>query len=357
MAFTVKEVGVVDTKSTQEIEAQLLQEHQTKIEETITEQVPEVIATEVIQNEIKEEDVLSYLGKKYNKELKSIDDLISSKEDSEKLPEDISVYLKYRKETGRGYEDFMKISKDYSNVDNDELIREHLIATQDGLDIEDIDAMMEDYQYDEDYDDDSIIKKKKITKKKAVTEAKKYFENQKEMYKIPLESSQGFVSEDDKAELESYKQYISQAKTLEEENSRKGKWFDEKTDELFTSDFKGFDFNLDSKTLKYLPLDSAELKKVQSTPMNFINKFLDESGLIKDAVGYHRALSVAMNPEKFAKYFYEQGKSDATEDVTKQIKNINMSERKAPEIAIKDGFQVKALNNDSGRGLKIRSVK
>jgi hypothetical protein len=336
MAFTVREVGSGESKSVQEIESQLLAEH--------------------VPNEIKEEDVLSYLGKKYNKELKSIDELISSKEAQEKIPEDISVYLKYRNDTGRGYEDFLKLSKDYSDIDSDDLIREHLIATQEGLDSEDIDSMMEDYTFDEDYDDNSTIKKKKITKKKAVTEAKKYFESQKEMYKIPLESSKGSISDEDKAELDSYKQYISQSKTLQEENDRKGKWFDEKTDELFSSDFKGFDFNLDSKTLKYLPSDSAELKRVQSTPMNFINKFLDETGLIKDAVGYHRALSVAMNPEKFAKYFYEQGKSDATEDVTKQIKNINMSERRSPEAAIKDGFQVKAINNDSGRGLKIRSV-
>ena len=32
-----------------------------------------------------------------------------------------------------------------------------------------------------------------------------------------------------------------------------------------------------------------------------------------------------MNPEKFAKFFYEQGKADATEDVMRKTKNINMS--------------------------------
>jgi len=85
---------------------------------------------------------------------------------------------------------------------------------------------------------------------------------------------------------------------------------------------------------------------------------LDEQGLIKDAAGYHRSLAIAMNPEKFAKFFYEQGQADATEGTMKSIKNIQMSERKAPEVAkMTDGMQVKAVNPDSGRSLKIRSIK
>jgi hypothetical protein len=65
-----------------------------------------------------------------------------------------------------------------------------------------------------------------------------------------------------------------------------------------------------------------------------------------------------MNPDKFAKFFYEQGLADATDDVTRKIKNINMSERRAPEIGRpSDGMQVKAVNPDSGRNLKIRSIK
>jgi hypothetical protein len=86
---------------------------------------------------------------------------------------------------------------------------------------------------------------------------------------------------------------------------------------------------------------------------------LDEkTGLIKDAVGYHKSLSIAMNPDKFAKFFYEQGMADATETNLKGIKNINMSERRAPEITkTSGGMQVKAVNPDSGKSLKIRSNK
>jgi hypothetical protein len=84
---------------------------------------------------------------------------------------------------------------------------------------------------------------------------------------------------------------------------------------------------------------------------------LDENGMIADAAGYHRSLAIAMNPERFAKFFYEQGQADATDDVMRKTKNINMSERKAPEAIVKGGMQVKQVNPDAGRGLKIKSIK
>jgi len=78
---------------------------------------------------------------------------------------------------------------------------------------------------------------------------------------------------------------------------------------------------------------------------------------LKDTVGYHRALAVAMNPEKFAKFFYEQGKSEATEDVMRKTKNVNMSERRTPEVTSKGGMKIKAMSQPSSRGLKIKNKK
>ena len=45
------------------------------------------------------------------------------------------------------------------------------------------------------------------------------------------------------------------------------------------------------------------------------------------------------------------------DEIQNIYKNINMSERRAPEVTNKGGFQVKSVNPDSGRGLKIRSIK
>ena len=91
--------------------------------------------------------------------------------------------------------------------------------------------------------------------------------------------------------------------------------------------------------------------------MNFAKKYLDEKGLLVDPEGYHRSLAIAMNPDKFAQFFYEQGQSNATEDVIRKTKNINMTERTAPEVSTKGGFQVKSISQPSSRGLRIKSVK
>ena len=362
MEIKVRSLDTVEEKSVQQVEEELLKKHEEEISGVAEEatQVEEPIQSEPEpepETELSEEQVLSYIGKRYNKQINSFDELVSEREESEPLPEDVAAYLKYKKETGRGFEDFLKLNKDYNSMDPDLLLRDYLAMTQQGLDDEDIDTLMEEYSYDEDIDDDSRIKRVKIARKKAIAEAKNFFNSQKEKYKLPLESSGSGISDEEKEQYEAYRQYTQQAKTLQEENERKRKWFEQKSDDVFSKDFKGFEFDIDDKKIVFSPGSASEIKKAQSTPMNFINKFLDENGLIKDAAGYHKALAVAMNPEKFAKFFYEQGKSDATDSELRKIKNINMTERRAPEVVNKGGFQVKAVAPDSGRNLKIRSIK
>ena len=376
MEFKVKEVGIVEEKSVQEVEQELLQKHEEKLnadredelnngskspDQELDTQIEDttppdnlIDSKNVIESdELTQESVLSFIKNKYGKDITSLDELMA-KEESEKMPEDVAAYYKYKKETGRSIDDFAKLQTNYDDVNPDKLLREYLIATEIGLDSDDIDSLMEDYDYDEDLDDESLIKKRKIAKKKTIAKAKNYFNEQKEKYRVPLESGGSSISESDAKELEAYKQYIESSKTYEEEVKRKRDWFTKKTDDVFGSEFKGFEFTLDDKKVTFAPGDATELKKIQSDPQNFITKFLNEDGLMEDAGGYHKALSIAMNPDKFAKFFYEQGKAEATDDVMKKTKNINMSDRRTPEITSKGGVQIKSLDNDSGRGLKIR---
>ena len=364
MEIKVKELGVVEEKSVQQVEQELLEKHEEKLNEEVeTEETTEVVAQEETEeedtaqpSELNEESVLSFIKNKYGREINSLDELTAAQE-SEEMPEDVAAYYKYKKETGRGIDDFVKLSKDFDELTPDTLLREYLSATEEGLDSEDIDMLMDEYSYDEDIDDDADIKKIKIARKKTIAKAKKYFNEQKEKYRVPLESSGSSISESDSKDLEAYKQYIESSKTYEEELRRKHDWFIKKTNDVFGSEFKGFEFTLDDKKVTYSPGDATELKKAQSDTSTFLKKFLNEDGLVEDAVGYHKALSIAMNPEKFAKFFYEQGKAEATDDVMRKTKNINMSERKTPEVTSKGGMQIKSLGSDSGRGLKIRSKK
>jgi hypothetical protein len=384
MDIKVREV-TAEEKSTQQIEQELLDKHEEKfesdteqesievkavepeaevevqedntqeeapVEEVVEEQPPQLEA----QPELNEDEVLSYIGKRYGKEINSIDELVSERKESEPLPEDVAAYLKYKKETGRGFEDYARLQKDYSDLSPDALLREYYTITEEGLDSEDIDDMMDEFTIDEEVHEPTDIKKIKLAKKKEIAKAKKFLRQQQEQYKQPLESRERSASESDD-ELIEYRQYLESAKTQQDDANHKREWFVKKSDEVFSSEFKGFKFSIGENEVVYTPGSASELRKAQETPLNFVNKYLDTNGFIKDAEGYHKSLAVAMNPEKFAQFFYEQGKSQATDDVIRKTKNINMSERTAPEVSSKSGLQVKSVSQPSSRGLKIKSIK
>ena len=236
MEIKVKEVGVAEEKSVQQVEQELLEKHEEKLNEesgTDVERVEESNeATEPTQeqesvqsedqtqedtaqpSELNEESVLSFIKNKYGRDISSLDELTAAQE-SEEMPEDVAAYYKYKKETGRGIDDFVKLNKDFDELSSDALLREYLSATEEGLDSEDIDMLMDDYTFDEELDDEADIKKIKIARKKTIAKAKKYFNEQKEKYRVPLESSRSSISESDAKDLEAYKQYIESSKTYE----------------------------------------------------------------------------------------------------------------------------------------------
>jgi len=346
---------------TQEVKVKEVNEEQVVAEEQPAEQTQEEVETppETQAPEIKELDekeVLSYIGKRYGKEINSIDELVSEREESEPLPEDVAAYLKYKKETGRGFNDFAKLQRDYTDLSPDALLREYYSITEEGLDSEDIDMLMEDFVFDEEVHEPTEIKKIKLAKKKEIAKAKRFLKQQQEQYKQPLESRESSATANNE-ELIEYRQYLESAKAQQNDATQKREWFVKKSDEVFSSEFKGFKFNIGEDEIVYSPGSASELRKAQETPLNFVNKYLDSNGFIKDAEGYHKSLAIAMNPEKFAQFFYEQGKSQATDDVMRKTKNVNMTERSAPEVSVKSGFQVKAVSQPSSKGLRIKSIK
>ena len=360
MELKVRALDEVQEKSVQEIEQELLDKAQQENEavQQKEEQVQEEVQVDDTSSEsFGENDVLTYLKNRYNKEISSIDELFEQKDSNEELPEDVSAFLDYKKKTGRGISDYVKLNRDFDDMADDQLLVEYFKSTEDGLDEEDVQIMMDDYSYDEDLDDETEIKKTRLKKKKAVAKAKKYFNEQKEMYKQPLESSSAGISQSEKEEVEAALQYIKQSKSYEEELGRKREVFVNQTNSFFDNNFKGFDFKVGEKEIVYNPGDAQGLKKAQLDSSNFMKKYVDENNVITDVSGYHKAMAVAMNPEKFARFFYEQGQADATDNVTRKIKNIQMDERKAPEVTNKGGMQIRSVNSDSGRGLKIKSRK
>ena len=354
MEIKVRALDGIEAKSTQEIEKELLDKHE-------KENTPEVVeAPEKVDESknLEEGDVLSFINKRYNKEINSVDDLFQQVETNEELPEDVSAYFKYKKETGRGLDDFVRLNKDYDNLSDEQVLTEYYLDTEEGLDKSDISDMIEDkFSFDEDLDNESDIKKIKLEKKRELSKAKKHLNQIKEKYSAPLESRGLDVPKEDKESYEAYKKYVSESSTVQEQNKRSAEWFNKETSKVFNDEFKGFKFKVNDSDISFSPGDANELKSKQSDIMNFISKFTNEEGMMSDAKGYHKALSVAMNPDKFAKFFYEQGMADAVEDQSKKSKNINMDVRGANQLSVKSGFKARAMSSSSGNGLKIKSVK
>ena len=379
MEIKVRDLGHKEEKSKAEIEESLLQKHEDKFEdsETQAEQTDTVEVSnendteketpssetidETPSSELNDENVLSYIRDRYNKDINSVDELFEEKEANEELPEDVSAYLKYKKDTGRGIQDFYNLQKDYDTMEDDSVLANYYSITEDGLDDIDIqDIIEEKFSFDEELDEPRDIKRVKLAKKRELAKAKKFLNEQKDKYKVPLESSRDQLSNDQQENLNAYESYLKESKSIEEQNKKKYNYFLDKTDEVFNNEFKGFEFNVGDNNITFKPGTGEELKNVQSDFNNFVNKYMDtQTGLIADPKGYHRSLAVAMNPEKFAQFFYDQGVSATVDNVSRKSKNINMDIRNAAQQTVtKDGMRIRAVGDtNSGRGLKIRSIK
>ena len=388
MEIKVKEIGSKEQKSRQEIEAELLRKHEEKFEDsaeeteiekveavdTIAEPTEETAETEpnneaeeateetveeIIETpsaELTEEEVLSFIGKRYGKDISSFDELLAEREVQEDIPEDVAKFLQYKKDTGRSLQDYVKLQQNFDEMPDDTLLRNFYSITEEGLDSDDIDFLLEEFEYDEDVDEQSEIRKKKVAKKKALSQAKAYFRKQQDAYKQPLES-RGTANLEDNEDYQKLMKWYDDAMKSNDIASKQREAFLERTNKFFSNEFKGFKFNIGEKEIMYTVKSPSEMRNKQSEIREFINQHTDEKGEVIDVASYHKGMALAMNPDKFAQFFYEQGKAEATEDVMRKTKNIKMETRNTPEVASKGGMRIKSMNTSSGKGLKIRSIK
>ena len=84
------------------------------------------------------------------------------------LPENIEKLVTFMNETGGTLEDYVRLNADYSNIDNNTLLKEYYSKTKPYLDSEDVSLLLEDFSYDEDLDEERDIRKKKLAFKEEV---------------------------------------------------------------------------------------------------------------------------------------------------------------------------------------------
>ena len=270
------------------------------------------------------------------------------------LPENVEKLVTFMNETGGTVEDYVELNKDYSKLDNDQLLKEYLRKNKPHLDNDDIELIMEDYKIDEDLDEEKEIRKKKLAYKEAVANAKKDLENKKSQYYAEIKNRPG-VTQDQQKAMDFFNRYNKQQETIKQSQEA----FKEKTNNLFQTDFKGFDYNVGDKKFRYKVKDPVKIAESQSNLKNFTDKFVDKEGNISDTAGYHKALYAAMNTDKLASHFYEQGKADGIKNLVQQSKNPSAE---APrQVASGDvfvgGFKVKAVSGADSSKLKIKKRK
>jgi len=252
--------------------------------------------------------------------------------------------------------DFMKLNRDFDAESDDAILAEYYSTKNPYLDAKEIEYKMnKEFKFDSELDDDGDIQDKKIAKKEKLAEAKSFFSEQKEKYKAPLGSSDGFISQEKREAFNQYEESVKQAEARKQQQEAAKSTFNEKTNKLFSDKFEGFKYSVGEKEFSVKVDDVEATKSVQSDAMNYINKHLDENGHIKDAAAYHKSLNAAMDPDALFKFAYEQGASDAIDGHIKDAKNIDMKPTKAGGKATVTKPKVEAVNSNSRSGrLTIR---
>ena len=312
--------------------------------------IQEIVEEKPIEEKVEEE--IEEIGEKI--EQKVIAPTPEESREIAKLPENIEKVVDFMKETGGTLEDYVRLNADYSNVDNDTLLREYYKQAKSHLDSSEINFMIEDnFSYDEEVDEEREIRKKKLAYKEEVAKARKHLDGLKSQYYEEIKLRPGMTQDQQKA-MDFFNRYNEEQNTAQQQHEA----FKANTKEYFTNDFKGFDISVGDKKFRYGVKNPNDVATKQSDVSNIIKKFLDEKGNVKDVKGYHKAMYAADNVDKIAQHFYEQGKSDATKDLVAKSKNITEDVRPSPtgDVFV-GGLKVKSISGLDSSKLKIKTRK
>ena len=313
------------------------------------------VIEEIVEEPIKEEEVVE-IGDKMEPQDKP-EAVISQdvpKENIPTLPENIIKVVDFMNETGGTLEDYVRLNHDYSNVDNDTLLREYYSQTKSHLDSEEINFLIEDnFSWDEDVDEPRDVRKAKLAYKEEVAKAKQHLEGLKSKYYEEIKLNPGITPEQQDA-MNFFNRYNEEQQVAQKQHET----FKSNTKDYFGPEFKGFDFSIGEKKFRYGIKNVNDVADNQSDISNTIKKFLDKEGNVNDVKGYHKAMYAANNADTIAQHFYEQGKADAIKDLSAKSKNINTQPRTSnPGDVFVGGLKVKSISGMDSSKLKIKTRK
>lgn len=310
---------------------------------------------EIVLEEITEEEVQEQAEKLVDELNETID---AQEQQGIELPENIQKVVDFINETGGSLEDYVRLNQDYSQLAENQLLFEYYKQSKPHLSNEEIEFLIEDnFQYDEDIDEERDIKRKKLAFKEEIARAKNHLENQKSKYYEEIKAGSKLTPDQQKA-VDFFNRYNKENEEITRVAEQQKKTFLKRTEEVFSNEFKGFEYNVGDKKYRFNVKDASTVKSTQSDINNFVKRFLDENNNMKDARGYHKSLFTAMNADAIANHFYEQGKADALKESIARSKNVNMDPRKSHEpVADAKGFKVRAISGDDSSRLKVKMRK
>ena len=347
---TISEVQEEDNKETNEESTGQEKGKEEKVEEQpVLEEIKE-------EEEEKKEGEVKQETQQLTEEVKEA--VQEQKETGVELPENIQKVVDFMKETGGSLEDYVKINQDYSKLDDNFLLNEYYRQTKPHLTGEEINFLIEDsFSFDEEVDEPKDIKRKKLAFKEQVANAKNYLDGLKSKYYEEIKMGSKLAPEQQKA-IDFFNRYNKETEESQKLAEKQKSIFLNKTNEVFSDQFKGFEYDVGDKKYRFNVKEASKVKETQSDINNFVKKFLNKNNEVEDAKGYHKSLFTAMNPDAIAKHFYEQGKADAIKDSVAKSKNINMSSRQGFQEVEAGGIKVRALGDDSASfKFKIKNKK
>jgi len=328
------------------------EEAKVELQEVQQEKVEEPVLEEVIEEEVSEEPAPAGEEKQPQQEVEPVEE---TKESEVNLPENIQDLVKFMEETGGTLEDYVRLNADFSNVDQNTLLREYYKQTKPHLSYDEVSFLLEDqFSFDEEIDEERDIKRKKLALKEEVANANKFLNETKDKYYKEVKLSSKLAPEQQKA-IDFFDRYNKEQKSAEELLQQQTKHFEQETSKVFSEGFKGFNFDVGDKKYRFNVKDVNKVKETQSDLLNVFNKYVGDNKMLQDAGGYHKALFAASNPDKIANHFYEQGKADAIKQMSAEAKNINMDPRKTSSGYVDaGGIKVKAISGDDNSKLKFK---
>ena len=261
----------MSTKEEEQPEEKVVEEVKEETKEEVKEETP---VLEEITEEQKEEITEEIVEAKTEQLKDEVEEAVEkSQNTAEPLPENIQKVVDFMNETGGSLEEYVRLNQDYSNYDDNQLLREYYKQTKSHLTDDEISFLMEDqFSYDEEADEERDIRRKKLALKEQVANAKSHLDGLKSKYYEEIKAGVKLTPDQQKA-VDFFNRYNKEQEVSQKDHEQKTSIFNKETNKVFNDTFKGFEYKVGDKRFRFNVKDVNKVKTSQSDITNFVKTF------------------------------------------------------------------------------------